>query len=98
MGWKKDITEQFNILEQEFENGIKDFNNKINDIIEYFETESTSIPLSFSPINISENSNFTSLQLKLYFIYGLWFISLEEEKELKKRAGKGTLGQYSFYN
>lgn len=85
MGWKRDITEQFNMLEQEFENGIKDFNNKINDIIEYFETESTSIPLSFSPITISENSNFTSLQLKLYFIYGQqqdYIIDFYEDKTL----------------
>lgn len=32
------------------------------------------------------------------FIYGLWFIGLEEDKELKKRAGKGGLAQYSFFN
>ena len=51
-----------------------------------------------SNINIQKIKSTIGKDLVSSFIYGLWFISLEEEKELKKRAGKGTLGQYSFYN
>lgn len=49
-------------------------------------------------INVQKIKNTIGKDLVSSFIYGLWFISQEEEKELKKRAGKGTLGQYSFYN
>lgn len=51
-----------------------------------------------SNINVQKIKSTIGKDLVSSFIYGLWFISLEEEKELKKRAGKGTLGQYSFYN
>ena len=51
-----------------------------------------------SNINIQKIKTSIGKDLVSSFIYGLWFIGLEEEKELKKRAGKGTLGQYSFYN
>lgn len=51
-----------------------------------------------SNINVQKIKTTIGKDLVSSFIYGLWFISLEEEKELKKRAGKGTLGQYSFYN
>ena len=51
-----------------------------------------------SNINIQKIKSTIGKDLVSSFIYGLWFISLEEEKELKKRAGQGTLGQYCFYN
>ena len=51
-----------------------------------------------SNINVQKIKSTIGKDLVSSFIYGLWFISLEEEKELKKRAGKGSLGQYVFYN
>ena len=51
-----------------------------------------------STINVQKIKSTIGKDLVSSFIYGLWFISLEEEKELKKRAGKGSLAQYSFYN
>ena len=56
------------------------------------------IETATSNINVQKIKTTIGKDLVSSFIYGLWFISLEEEKELKKRAGKGTLGQYSFYN
>ena len=53
---------------------------------------------STSTISVKKIKTTIGKDLVSSFIYGLWFISLEEEKELKKRAGKGTKGQYSFYN
>ena len=53
---------------------------------------------STSTINVQKIKSTIGKDLVSSFIYGLWFISLEEEKELKKRAGKGSLAQYSFYN
>lgn len=51
-----------------------------------------------SNINVQRIKTTIGKDLVSSFIYGLWFISLEEEKELKKRAGKGGLAQYNFYN
>lgn len=49
-------------------------------------------------INVQKIKTTMGKDLASAFVYGLWFIALEEDKELKKRQGHGSLGQYSFYN
>ncbi len=51
-----------------------------------------------SNINVQRIKTTVGKDLVSAFIYGSWFIALEEEKEMKKRAGTGKLSQYSFYN
>lgn len=55
--------------------------------------ESSSGSISIQKINSSVGKDLVSS-----FIYGLWFIGLEEEKELKKRARGKLTGQRSWYN
>lgn len=80
---------------------------KATQLIPYIATTKLQDQLSNLKANLETSTSTISVQkikttigkdLVSSFIYGLWFISLEEEKELKKRAGKGTKGQYSFYN
>lgn len=81
--------------------------DKANKLIPYIATTKLQDQLSNLKANLETSTSNISIQkikssigkdLVSSFIYGLWFISLEEDKELKKRAGKGSLGQYSFYN
>lgn len=46
------------------------------------------IETATSNINVQKIKTTIGKDLVSSFIYGLWFISLEEEKELKKRAGR----------
>ena len=49
-------------------------------------------------INVQKINTNMGKDLVSAFIYGLWLVSLEEEKELKKRSGRGSVGQYSWCN
>lgn len=71
MTWKKDITDQFNILQREFRSG-KDFiKPKIETLIKYFEHSNERTPLSFSSKIITDNTNLSSIRLKLFFTQGI---------------------------
>lgn len=83
MAWERDLTDQFNILQKEFKSGKEFIKPKIETLIKYFEQSNKKTPFSFSSKIITDNSNLSSIRLKLFFTQGMeehYIIDFYEDK------------------